>query len=196
MSSETWELIQKMSVKDAELQLALQCAPLIAGLKVSNLLILDRSGMESVKRILSGSCISFFLLAMAEHKVTLLLYQEKKLSDYLAEERNREFLQRYGYGETDLQSILRAFWVRYQAHLQKKEDFPHEMGILLGYPVEDVEGFILHKGKNYLCAGYWKVYVNPVLKQQLFKKYDYAGENMVQLLSYGVKMEDIIEICG
>lgn len=41
-----------------------------------------------------------------------------------------------------------------------QEDFPHEMGILLGYPVEDVEGFIINNGKNELYTGYWKVYDN------------------------------------
>ena len=37
MSRETWEILQQMEPKDVELQLALQCAPLIAGLKPSNL---------------------------------------------------------------------------------------------------------------------------------------------------------------
>lgn len=39
MSRETWEILQQMEPKDVELQLALQCAPLIAGLKPSNLFI-------------------------------------------------------------------------------------------------------------------------------------------------------------
>ena len=30
MSRETWEILQQMEPKDVELQLALQCAPLIA----------------------------------------------------------------------------------------------------------------------------------------------------------------------
>lgn len=36
--------------------------------------------------------------------------------------------------------------------------FPHEVGHLLGYPAEDVDGFIRHRGRSYLLAGPWKVY--------------------------------------
>ena len=37
MSRETWEIVQESGIKNVEIQLALQCAPLIAGLKISNL---------------------------------------------------------------------------------------------------------------------------------------------------------------
>ena len=77
-----------------------------------------------------------------------------------------------------------------------KNDFPHELGLLLGYPPEDVEGFIRHRGKNCLCTGYWKVYENREQKQQLFQRFEYAKENLVLLLSYGVGMADIMDIFG
>ena len=67
---------------------------------------------------------------------------------------------------------------------------------LLGYPVEDVRGFIEHQGRDYLCTGYWKVYENLEQKQQLFQRFEYAKENLVLLLSYGVGMADIMDIFG
>ena len=45
MSQETWEILCGMKTDDVELQLALQCAPLITGLKISNLLTI-LSGRE------------------------------------------------------------------------------------------------------------------------------------------------------
>lgn len=42
MSQETWEILCEMEADDVELQLALQCAPLITGLKISNLLTISR----------------------------------------------------------------------------------------------------------------------------------------------------------
>ena len=33
-------------------------------------------------------------------------------------------------------------------------------------------------------------------KQRLFEKYEYARENLIQLLHYGLKMTEIIDICG
>ena len=48
--------------------------------------------------------------------------------------------------------------MRYRAYMNGSKIFPHEMGLLLGYPVEDVTGFMVHGGKNSLYSGYWKVY--------------------------------------
>ena len=44
MSQETWEILCGMKTDDVELQLALQCAPLITGLKISNLLTISSDG--------------------------------------------------------------------------------------------------------------------------------------------------------
>lgn len=43
---------------------------------------------------------------------------------------------------------------RYACYMEEKGAFLHEIGLLLGYPVEDVLGFIRHQGKNYLYTGY------------------------------------------
>lgn len=43
--------------------------------------------------------------------------------------------------------------------VRHEEDFPHEIGLFLGYPSEDVSGFIKHGAKNSKCVGTWKVTV-------------------------------------
>ena len=58
----------------------------------------------------------------------------------------------------------------------------------------DVTGFIEHNGKNYLHSGYWKVYKNPIAKRQLFKEYELAKENVIQLVSTGVSIVEVIDI--
>jgi hypothetical protein len=40
-------------------------------------------------------------------------------------------------------------------------EFPHEIGLFLGYPPEDVRAFIENDGKNYACRTHWKVYHEP-----------------------------------
>lgn len=42
MSQEIYEIVKGMDLENIETQLALQCAPLITGLKVSNLLIISK----------------------------------------------------------------------------------------------------------------------------------------------------------
>ena len=37
-------------------------------------------------------------------------------------------------------------------------EFPHEVGLFLSYPPEDVKGFIDHRANDFKCAGLWKVY--------------------------------------
>lgn len=50
-------------------------------------------------------------------------------------------------------------------------DFPHEIGLFLGYPPEDVEGFIRFGGKNCKCFGCWKVYGNIEAAHQCFERF-------------------------
>lgn len=57
---------------------------------------------------------------------------------------------------------------------------PHEMGIFLGIPVEDVCGFVKHQGKNCLLCRYWKVYYDPLKAQKLFENYDCARKMVIQ----------------
>lgn len=196
MSQETWEILCGMKTDNVELQLALQCAPVITGLKLSNLLTISPAGYAQVEQITEGSFISVYPLLETEEKVVMLLYQKKPLEKYISMCRVKKLLEEEGYKDFSLDAVLPVFCERYENYEEGKVDFPHKLGLLLGYPPEDVEGFIRHRGKNSLCTGYWKVYENREEKQRLFEKYEYAKENLIQLLHYGLKMAEIIEICG
>ena len=77
------------------------------------------------------------------------------------------------------------------ARLRSRSGFPHEIGVFLGYPLEDVVGFMENKGKNYTCSGCWKSYGNPEEAACRFSRYhactaDYlrrfaGGEGVKQL---------------
>lgn len=196
MSQETWEILCGMKADDVELQLALQCAPLITGLKLSNLLTISPDGFSQVEKIVEGSILSMYPLMETEAKIVILLYRRDRLEKYLKMPQVQKLLQEAGYDSGRLDDILPVFCERYETYAENRKSFPHEMGLLLGYPPEDVEGFIRHQGRNSLCTGYWKVYVDKEGKQRLFEKYEYARENLIQLLHYGVKMAEIIDICG
>ena len=47
-------------------------------------------------------------------------------------------------------------------------EFPHEIGVFLGYPLGDVVGFIENRGKNFTCCGCWKSYGDPDAAQKHF----------------------------
>ena len=51
------------------------------------------------------------------------------------------------------------------------EEFPHEIGVFLDYPLEDVVGYIENRGDRALCAGCWKAYSNADEAQRRFALY-------------------------
>ena len=193
MSQEVFELVQGMDLKSIETQIALQCAPLISGLKVSNLLIISAEDEALVRVILRRSGISFFRLLRTGEKVTFLLFRKNPLEAYLKQE-VEAMLAEAGYAELSLGNILSTFQKRYAHYMSAGGRFPHEMGLLLGYPAEDVKGFVENEGKNFLYSGYWKVYADVEEKRRLFQKFENAKETVIQLLSYGVGIQDILDI--
>ena len=194
MSQEVFELVQGMDLKSIETQIALQCAPLISGLKVSNLLIISAEDEALVRVILRRSGISFFRLLRTGEKVTFLLFRKNPLEAYLKQQEVETMLVEAGYAELSLGNILSTFQIRYAHYMSAGGRFPHEMGLLLGYPAEDVKGFVENEGKNFLYSGYWKVYADVEEKRRLFQKFENAKETVIQLLSYGVGIQDILDI--
>lgn len=194
MSTEVFELVREMDLKDASTQLVLQCSPLITGIKVSNLLIIPNENLERVKNVLSGTNLSFYILLETEYKTTLLLYSYRKLEKYLRNTRISIFLRKNGYIDLSMEAVLAHFQKRYRKYMEDNRDFPHEMGILLGYPLEDVEGFIQNSGRNFLYAGYWKVYENLPKKLRIFESFELARETLIQLISCGASIEEVIDI--
>lgn len=194
MSQEIYEIVKGMDLENIETQLALQCAPLITGLKVSNLLIIPKGNEEIVKRILNRTGISFYRLIQTRTKTTFLLFRRNELEEFLSDENVKNVFIRAGYKSLQIGKILRTFSLRYEAYMQGDKSFPHEMGLLLGYPVEDVVGFVENNGKNFLYSGYWKVYENQKAKVKLFDKFKVAEETLIHLLSNGLSMSDIIDI--
>lgn len=194
MSQEIYEIVKGMDLENIETQLALQCAPLITGLKVSNLLIISKGNEKVVKRILNRTGISYYRLIQTRTKTTFLLFRRNELEEFLSDENVRNVLMKAGYKSLQIDKILRTFSLRYEAYIQGDKSFPHEMGLLLGYPVEDVVGFVENNGKNFLYSGYWKVYENQKAKVKLFDKFKVAEETLIHLLSNGLSMSDIIDI--
>ena len=126
----------------------------------------------------------------------MFLYHPDRLEAFFSKESVQALLHEIGYTDTNLKQVLPVFRAHYQQYLREKKVFPHEMGLLLGYPPEDVKRFIRNQGKNYLYSGYWKVYDRPHEKIRLFKKYEHSREKLIQLLSYGMRIEEIIAICS
>lgn len=77
------------------------------------------------------------------------------------------FLAHCGYTGTAPAACLDVL----RRKLAISSDFPHEIGLFLGYPLGDVIGFIENHGQNCLCCGVWKVYTNPEAAAGAFRKF-------------------------
>ncbi|WP_461809926.1 DUF3793 family protein [Faecalimonas sp.] len=192
MSREIFEIVREMDLKNIETQLALQCAPLITGLKISNLLIVSVENERQVKEIIGKSGLSYYKMLQTEKKVTYLLFRRKQLEEFLCRKEIRQFFQQEGYSVFEFGKILKTFQMRYATYMKEGGVFPHEMGLLLGYPLEDVKGFMENEGRCFLYAGYWKVYENMTEKLKLFHKFEVAKETLIFLVYNGVHMEEIM----
>ena len=193
MCQEVFKIVQTMDLSQVETKMALQCAPIIRGIKMSNLLIVSSSDEEAVRVILKRTGIIHYRLLRQDDKTTFLLFRKLQLATYLQDPKVQSILRANGYDDLSLGGILRTFQCRYQTYMNQGEGFPHEIGLLLGYPVEDVVGFIEHKGKNYLYSGYWKVYKDVVSKKKLFEEYENAKETLIVLLANGHEIRSIIQ---
>ncbi len=198
MSPELLEILAGMDLKEMNTQMALQCAPLLMGIKISNMLIVDLNDKERVKDTFQESALSFYILYMSDRKAVYLVYNGELLVKYLRKKENQKLLRILGYHEYDLISILMELARRYQGYMQSANAFPHELGLLLGYPLEDVMGFIINHGQNPLYTGYWKVYENLGEKLILFEQYQKAKERVIRLVAQGVSIRHILSFseCG
>lgn len=112
----------------------------------------------------------------------VLLYNEKLLKKSLCDANRRNILMSYGYErEFSLEKDLN----RLSKRIAEESEFPHEIGIFLGYPTEDVEGFIANKGDNFKLCGCWKVYGDEEKAKRLFINYDRCRNFLCNKLNEG-----------
>jgi hypothetical protein len=194
MSTEIIRIFRSMNQKEINTQLALQCAPLLTRNKISNLFIVDKAEKNKVIKLFAKSPISIYVLYQTDKKVTFLLYRREELECYLQNSRVKAFMISLGYTEFGIERILRELKAKYTAHMNVKDEFPHELGLILEYPVTDVCAFIENQGKNSLYVGYWKVYSDLPIALSIFEKYDRAKEVLIRLVSQGYDMNWIMNI--
>ena len=99
--------------------------------------------------------------------VLVYVYRPARVARLLAAPHMLDFLAGEGYTPGTADELLDQLAER----LCCEGDFPHEIGVFLGYPLADVIGFIQNRGKNFTACGYWKVYTDPTAAQAEFDRY-------------------------
>lgn len=186
-----------MGRKGFEQLLGFHAAPLFVGIKAACLLSFRRSAFEDFDALLAEyepclNCkgIEVFGVVEGEEFVLLLFYRPAVLWQRLQDKAAWAVLAQYGYTrEHSLQGCLEHL----QARMRLQKSFPHEIGLFLDYPVEDVVGFITYKGKNFCYSGYWKVYANEQETRALFARYARCSEEFCSRLEKGCAFPDLVQ---
>ncbi len=140
---------------------------------------------------------------------SILIYQEELLHSNMIQPENYRYFKENGYqGIEDNNRLLKAVSNRLTGYnkniinqcsvraetLDERLEllgFPHEIGVVLGYPLEDVKGYIINKGKNYLLNGYWKVYHNKEQAERIFENYKKIQSSALESVGQGKIFESI-----
>jgi hypothetical protein len=127
------------------------------------------------------SC-NYITIQETEYRLYLLLYSKHLLWQSITTGIRQTFLERYGYyvRKDQFETTLSQLGKRYRNYWLSGE-FPHEIGIFLGYPLADVEGFIQYHGKNYILCGMWKVYGRVQVAESAFLCFHQMKEKAIKL---------------
>ena len=175
--------------------LAFHSAPTLLGVKCANLISFDRNENTITEYLyesqakLSENGLTAIQLCRCRKRSLVYIYNEKMLTAWLSMPKVQQFLSEYGYTcDMSIGQKLRRLSGRISCG-----SFPHEIGAFLGYPIEDIRGFISNCGKNCLLCGYWKVYKNAEKAQQTFKNYDRCRETLFDRLNHGMSLYQAIK---
>ncbi len=152
----------------------------IAGHKISCLQSFHFSDYSSfyaeyliIKEKLLRLGVSCDILSLRRSSALFLIYNVSTLKLYLSNNMISLYLEKFGY-ESKMSVEEKLLKLK-----QRMSDgkFPHEVAVFLGYPLDDIEGFMINP-QNYKYAGMWKVYSNVTEKKQLFEKYKKIKEEI------------------
>lgn len=163
--------------RDFGLSFVTQCAPVMAGLKPANLFRWVEPDARAMEALIAGwhellcprgLAVEILSQDAAHNAYLIYVYRAPRLDEILAQPAIRDYLAQTGYPQPqDRRAALRHL----SARLGQGGTFPHEIGVFLGYPLEDVVGFVQNQGKNYTCKGYWKAYGDPAAAAARFASF-------------------------
>lgn len=164
------------------------CAPTLASLKSANMFTVSLKPNENPEEwiakwndTLKDKGVSAKMLRRRQSSALIYVYRRDRVEADLRREGVREILDTYGYPSSDVEKAIEYLKVRIGA----SEEFPHEIGLFLGYPVGDVIGFIENRGKNCKCSGCWKVYCDECWAKKQFARFDKCREVYMRVFAQG-----------
>lgn len=141
------------------------------------------------KAFIKSIGLDFIGLRESDDSIVVLIYNQSLLEKYIGKEGNKEFLVSLGYSENGtIVEYLNVLTNRY-----KEYNCPHELGIFLGIPINDVKDFMNCNDKKCLLCGYWKVYNDCISAKRIFQYYDQVKEYTADSISKGIEGGTLVQ---
>ena len=165
------------------------CSPTLASLKPASLFLYRfflpeknytkvwLSGMHNFRK----KGIRITILRENAETALIYVYRPDAMGRELSRPEILSFLVSTGYQAGTIDQMLEQLRIR----LHGSEEFPHEIGVFLGYPLNDVLGFIKYHGSNCKGMGDWKVYGDLGEAQKTFAKFKKCREIYANLWHQG-----------
>lgn len=174
------------------------CAPTLAGLKTGSMFTCPYESeasllkaLRKLNRQLKPKGLQLLPLRFSAKRVLLYLFRPEKLQQDLSQKTAEHLLRCEGYDTENCKRCL--------GHLVKKlrqeEGFPHEIGLFLGYPPEDVHGFICKGPDCCKCSGCWKVYGDEESARKKFAQYKHCTKVYCDQWAKGNTIERLAVAC-
>ena len=177
-----------------EALLAAHAAPTLACLKCASLVtarLTDPAAFgrqASALRVrLLGRGVSLTLLRVQDGSAQVFVYREKLLAEILRQPEVQAFLRELGYERFDVRGALQTL----RGRMRDLTDFPHEIGVFLGYPLADVRAFIAHGGHDCAACGCWKAYGNVCEANRIFACWQACQEKFLREYRQGRTLEQL-----
>ena len=177
-----------------EQMLACYCAPVLKKHKAANMFHMDKAKnlfifalIREYNEKLSRKQIQIKVLQPANSRITIFVFQTKKLQQILKRKDVMLFLQSFGY---PLPCSLQTLFAHLEQRLSMASAYPHEIGVLLGYPLHDVVGFI--EQRECLLQGHWNVYRHPRKAMQMFSLFERCSKELMCGVRHGIPIEQLI----
>lgn len=177
---------------------ATHCAPALAGVAPANLISLRRRDFPHLEEELRryhqafarrGVC--FYTLCSCPGRDLILVYRPRLIRQVLERQGVSELLRPWGY---DLTQSVEEILAHLGRRVRQGGPFPHEIGIFLGYPVEDVVGFMEHKGQNFKLCGPWKVYGDVEAAKVCFARMQKVSQKIRERIDAGKTLFQVFAV--
>ena len=173
--------------------LCTHCAPTLSGVKPACIFTLHKENipgwqteLSSCRSLFSGNGLRLRVLCGCRRHLVIMVYRPALLRESLRQPERRAFLQACGYPVSMGTGRLLDELSR-RMRSAKAGGFPHEIGLFLSYPPEDVKGFLEHRPCK--CVGCWKVYENEEAAKKTFAKYKACTRVYCRQLASGIDIE-------